>query len=59
MECLTACARLALPLQMLAVAGGRERSRGEWEQLLASAGFRLQRVHRLRTLTALLEAAPV
>ncbi|KAL4420971.1 hypothetical protein ABPG77_001290 [Micractinium sp. CCAP 211/92] len=48
----------ALDLQMLAVAGGRERLRGEWEQLLASAGFRLRHVHRLRTLTALLEAAP-
>ncbi len=45
-------------MQMLAVAGGRERLRGEWEQLLASAGFRLRHVHRLRTLTALLEAAP-
>ncbi|KAL4425936.1 hypothetical protein ABPG75_009952 [Micractinium tetrahymenae] len=46
----------ALDLQMLAISGGKERSQREWEQLLAAAGFRLRRVHRLRTLTAVLEA---
>lgn len=53
-----ACAPLPHPVQMMAVAGGKERTRREWEQLLAAAGFSLRRVHRLRTLTALLEATP-
>lgn len=47
------------PLQMLAVAGGRERTLREWEQLLAFAGFRLRRLHRLRALAPLLEAQAV
>jgi len=41
---------------MLPIAGGKERTQGEWEALLRSAGFRLQRVHRLRTVTSIIEA---
>jgi hypothetical protein len=33
-----------LDIVMLAVTGGRERTRSEYESLLASAGFRLERV---------------
>ncbi|PRW59016.1 hydroxyneurosporene methyltransferase [Chlorella sorokiniana] len=47
-----------LDLQMLAIGGGKERTRQEWEALLAAAGFRLARVHRLRALPSLLEAHP-
>ncbi|PSC75358.1 hydroxyneurosporene methyltransferase [Micractinium conductrix] len=46
-----------LDLQMLSIAGDKERSRREWQQLLAAAGFGLRRVHRLRTLTSIIEAA--
>lgn len=42
---------------MLSIAGDKERSRREWQQLLAAAGFGLRRVHRLRTLTSIIEAA--
>lgn len=43
---------------MLAIGGGKERTRREWEALLAAGGFRLARVYRLRALPSLLEAHP-
>jgi hypothetical protein len=33
-----------LDLEMLAIAGGKERTRSEYSNLLARAGFRLERV---------------
>lgn len=48
-----------LDLQMLAITGGRERTQREWEALLASGGFKLAAVHKLRAVPSLLEARPV
>ncbi|HEY3505919.1 MAG TPA: methyltransferase [Actinocatenispora sp.] len=51
---------LALPwdMQMLAVTGGRERSRAEYDKLLAAAGFRLTGVRPLPVDMNLLVAVP-
>jgi hypothetical protein len=43
---------------MLWIVGGRQRSRGEHERLLSSAGFRLQRVVPTASDVTLLEAVP-
>lgn len=42
---------------MLACAGGRERTVGEWRALLAGAGWELKSVTRLRTGMSILEGA--
>jgi hypothetical protein len=51
---------LALPwdMQMLAVTGGRERSRAEYDKLLAAAGFRLAAVRPLPVDMNLIVAVP-
>jgi len=41
---------------MLAVTGGRERTRAEYEGLLASTGFRLERVIQTASQYSLVEA---
>jgi len=46
-------------LFMLALASGKERTRSEYQKLLAGAGFRLDRVIDVGQSTAILEAAPV
>ena len=47
-------------LEMLAVVGGRERTRAEYEELLARAGFELTRVLELESMPwSVIEAAPV
>lgn len=43
-------------MQMLALLGGKERSRQEWASLLAAGGFRLVAVHPLRSAYSLIEA---
>jgi ubiquinone/menaquinone biosynthesis C-methylase UbiE len=48
-----------MDLHMLVVAGGRERSREEFEKLLSSAGYRLERVMPLPHVLNLLEAVRV
>ena len=51
-----------LPLcapQMMALADGKERSRGEWDALLRTAGFKLARVHPVRSPSIIIEAHPV
>ena len=45
-----------LDIEMLVLAGGRERTRGEYEALLDAAGLRLERVVPTRTQTSLIEA---
>jgi hypothetical protein len=47
-------------LEMLAVVGGRERTRAEYEELLARAGFRLTQVVELESMPwSVIEAVPV
>lgn len=46
-----------LDLEMLLMTGGRERTRGEWESLLARSGFELRQVHPTKSPAALIEAA--
>jgi hypothetical protein len=48
-----------LDLMMLVSAGGRERTEGEWRNVLSSAGFRLERTTRGSASTHVLEAVPV
>lgn len=45
-----------LDIIMLAVTGGRERTRAEYEELLASTGFRLQRIIQTASQYSLVEA---
>jgi hypothetical protein len=45
-------------MQMLAITGGRERSLGDYTELLTGAGFRLDSVHELPLDTRLLVASP-
>jgi hypothetical protein len=48
-----------LDLEMLLLPGGRERTEQEFGDLLAKAGFTLERIIRTKSPVALLEAAPV
>lgn len=48
-----------LDLEMLVIAGGRERTEAEYAALLAGAGWRLARVHPTEAPVSLLEADPV
>jgi hypothetical protein len=50
---------LLVDLTMLALLHGRERTRNEYQKLLASAGFRLARAIDVGQSTAILEAVPV
>lgn len=43
---------------MMAMAGGKERTVGEWRQLLASNGFALERVVPLSSGYSMIVAAP-
>lgn len=45
-----------LDLEMLAITGGRERTREEWERLMGDSGFRFQRVVPTQAGFSLLEA---
>jgi hypothetical protein len=47
-----------LDINMLALTGGRERTREEFRELFARAGLRLARVHRTACPLAVLEAVP-
>jgi hypothetical protein len=44
---------------MLVNPGGIERTRGEWDRLLATGGFRLVGVHPTRGMYSVLESMPV
>lgn len=46
-------------LNMLVNPGGIERTRAEWESLLAAGGFRLRSVHGTRGVYSVLESVPV
>jgi hypothetical protein len=46
-------------LNMLVNPGGIERTRGEWDRLLATGGFRLVGVHPTRGMFSVLESMPV
>jgi hypothetical protein len=48
-----------LDLLMLAYAGGRERTEDEYRELLASVGFRLQRVIPTSSTVSIIEAVPL
>ena len=48
-----------MDLHMLVLAGGRERSREEFETLLSSAGYRLERILPLPHVLNLIEAVRV
>ncbi len=48
-----------LDLEMLAIASGRERTEDEFRQLLASAGFRLDRIVPTRSSFLIIEGSPV
>ncbi|MDT5015388.1 MAG: hypothetical protein QOD39_1548, partial [Mycobacterium sp.] len=50
---------LLLDLEMLITVGGRERTRGEYSDLLSRAGFRLTRVIETVTPMSIVEAVPV
>lgn len=50
---------LMLDLEMLVAAGGKERTRSEYANLLARAGFRLDRVVDTVTPVSIIEATPV
>ncbi|WP_437957073.1 methyltransferase [Sorangium sp. So ce119] len=45
-------------LNMLALTGGKERTREEFAELLAASGFRLERVTPVQPMTCLVEAVP-
>jgi hypothetical protein len=47
-----------LDLQMLVVAGGLERSESDWHRLLATCGFRLERIIPMSSPESILEATP-
>jgi SAM-dependent methyltransferase len=47
-----------LDLEMLVIAGGKERTAAEYGELLASSGWRLLRVHPTLSLQSIVEAAP-
>jgi hypothetical protein len=47
-----------IDIEMMAFAGGRERTEGEFRELLAKAGFALTRVIPTKSLLALIEAVP-
>jgi hypothetical protein len=47
-----------IDLEMLVIAGGRERTEAEYGQLLASAGWRLLRVIPTRSPAQIIEAEP-
>lgn len=49
---------LLLDLEMLVAAGGQERTRGEYAELLSQAGFRLQRVVPTTSPMTIIEARP-
>jgi hypothetical protein len=55
----TAHLGLLLDLEMLVSAGGKERTRREYTELLSRAGFRLSRVLTTPTPLAIIEALPV
>lgn len=46
-------------LEMLVVAGGRERNEEEWRELLSTNGFRLERIIAVPNQQCLLEATPL
>jgi hypothetical protein len=48
-----------LDLEMLVIAGGRERTEAEYAELLAKAGFRLERAEPTASPVSILEAAPL
>jgi hypothetical protein len=51
--------RLMSDLNMLVVTGGKERSATEWKQLLASTGFKCERIIQVPgDLVSIIEAAP-
>jgi O-methyltransferase domain len=51
--------RLMSDLNMLVVTGGKERSAAEWKQLLASTGFKCERIIQVPgDLVSIIEAAP-
>jgi hypothetical protein len=47
-----------IDLEMLAMAGGRERTEPEYRELLARAGFRLRRVITTPVMVDVIEAVP-
>jgi hypothetical protein len=47
-----------LDLLMLVSAGGRERTEGEWSELLSQGGFHLLQVHPAGPISAVIEASP-
>lgn len=47
-----------MDLQMLVMTGGRERTAGEYRELLAAAGFELTRVVETKSLVSIVEAVP-
>jgi hypothetical protein len=55
--CILSCQTM-IDLQMLVVAGGRERTAPEYEQLLVAAGFTLGRVFPTPTGPSIIEAIP-
>jgi carbamate kinase len=50
---------LLVDLEMLAAAGGQERTQREYAELLSRAGFRLQRVVPTPSPMSIVEARPV
>jgi len=48
-----------LDIEMMAFVGGKERTRSEFQQLLHSAGFALERIIPTRSPLCLLEARPI
>lgn len=48
-----------LDLQMMMMLRAQERTRGQWDDILAKAGFALQRVVNIRALHSIIEAQPV
>jgi O-methyltransferase domain/Dimerisation domain len=49
---------MLIDLEMLVAVGGKERTRAEWANLLARAGFRLNRVVHTATPVSIIEATP-
>jgi hypothetical protein len=45
-----------MDLNMMVMTGGRERTEGEFRQLLATAGFRLTRIIPTRSLFSVIES---
>ena len=51
--------KLGLDMNMLVMAGGKERTEAEWDELLRAAGWTVVKSHATRSLFTVMEAVPI